>query len=106
VPTWVCLLRGVNLGNLRKLPMAQLRQALAAAGLSDVRTVLQSGNVVATAPLESPAQVSGLVADVIAAQFGLDVPVITRTPSQIEDVISGNPFGPEAPSATGGPSWP
>jgi uncharacterized protein (DUF1697 family) len=96
MPTWACLLRGVNLGNSRKLPMAQLRQALAAAVLADVRTFLQSGNVVVTAPLESRAEVSGLVGRVISAEFGLDVPVITRTPSEIEHVISGNPFSAEA----------
>lgn len=96
MPAWVCLLRGVNLGRLRKLPMAQLRPALAAAGLADVRTFLQSGNVIATAPLASRTEVSDVVHKVIAAEFHLDVPVITRTPSDIECVIAGNPFGAEA----------
>lgn len=45
--TWICLLRGVNLGAQNKLNMPALRAALTEAGLSDVRTYLQSGNVIA-----------------------------------------------------------
>jgi len=44
--TWVALLRAVNLGSRNKVPMAQLRRAMADAGYGDVRTVIASGNVV------------------------------------------------------------
>jgi uncharacterized protein (DUF1697 family) len=96
VATWVCLLRAVNLGRVRKVPMARLREALAAAGMTEVRTVLQSGNVIGQSPLESHAGVSDLVRNVIAAEFSLDVPVVTRAPAEIDDVITGNPFAAEA----------
>lgn len=92
MPTWVCLLRGVNLGEQRKLPMADLRDALMAAGVGAVRTYLQSGNVVAQSELRSPGDVSGLVRGVLAAEFSLDVPVVTRSPADIEQVIAANPF--------------
>jgi hypothetical protein len=61
VPTWLCLLRGVNLGRQRKLPMAALRDSLTAAGLTGVRTYLQSGNIIAESGLRTRAQVSHLV---------------------------------------------
>jgi uncharacterized protein (DUF1697 family) len=96
VPTWVCLLRAVNLGKQRKVPMAVLRQALTAAGMTGVRTYLQSGNVVAQSPLAAPEQVSALVRSVIAAEFSLDVPVITRRPADIDRVIAVNPFASQA----------
>ncbi len=96
VPVWVCLLRGVNLGKQRKLPMPALRGALTAAGMTDVRTYLQSGNVIAHSQLRAHRQVSDLVRAVIAAEFSLDVPVITRRPAQIDDVIASNPFPAEA----------
>jgi uncharacterized protein (DUF1697 family) len=51
VPAWVCLLRGVNLGKQRKLPMPALRDALVAAGTTGVRTHLQSGNIIIETPL-------------------------------------------------------
>jgi uncharacterized protein (DUF1697 family) len=96
VPAWVCLLRGVNLGKQRKLPMPVLRGALTAAGMTEVRTYLQSGNIVAQSQLRARSQVSDLVREVIAAQFSLDVPVITRRPAEIDDVIAANPFSVQA----------
>jgi uncharacterized protein (DUF1697 family) len=96
VPTWVCLLRAVNLGKQRKLPMPALRGALTAAGMTDVRIYLQSGNVIAHSQLQEHQQVSDLIRAVIAAQFSLDVPVITRRPAQIDDVIASNPFPAQA----------
>jgi uncharacterized protein (DUF1697 family) len=92
VPTWVCLLRGVNLGKQRKLPMPALRDSLVAAGLTGVRTYLQSGNIVAESLLRTHAQVARLVRTVIAADFSLDVPVITRRPAEIDRLIAANPF--------------
>jgi uncharacterized protein (DUF1697 family) len=96
VPIWVCLLRAVNLGRQRKLPMPALRDALTAAGMTDVRTYLQSGNVTARSPLQVREQVADLVHTVIAADFSLDVPVITRRPDEIDDVIAANPFPAQA----------
>ena len=94
--TWVCLLRAVNLGKQRKVSMPALRTALAAAGLTEVRTYVQSGNVIARSPLQAHQQVADLVRDVIATEFSLDVPVITRRPAEIDDVIAANPFPAQA----------
>ncbi len=92
MPAWVCLLRGVNLGKQRKLPMPALRDALVAAGTTGVRTYLQSGNIIIESPLRTHAQVARLVRTVIAANFSLDVPVITRRPTEIDGLIAANPF--------------
>ena len=72
--------------------MPALRDALTAAGMTEVRTYLQSGNIVAQSQLRQRSQVSDLVRAVIAAQFSLDVPVITRRPAEIDDVIAASPF--------------
>jgi uncharacterized protein (DUF1697 family) len=96
VPTWVCLLRAVNLGKQRKLSMPALRTALTAAGLTEVRTYLQSGNVIARSPLRAHQQVADLVRTVLATEFSLDVPVITRRPAEVDDVIAANPFPAQA----------
>jgi uncharacterized protein (DUF1697 family) len=94
--TWISLLRGVNLGKKRRLPMAALRTALTAAGLSEVRTYLQSGNVIAQSDLRSPEEISDLLNGVVAAAFYLDVPVMTRSPAELEQVIAQNPFTEQA----------
>ena len=46
MPTYVALLRGINLGSKRRVAMADLRELLEGLGYDDVRTHLQSGNVV------------------------------------------------------------
>jgi uncharacterized protein (DUF1697 family) len=95
VPTWVALLRAVNLGSHNKVSMPKLRDALGAEGFTDVRTYVNSGNVVLDSPLRSPAKVGRAVHDVILDHFGVDTPVMMRTGRQLADVLDWNPF-PEA----------
>jgi uncharacterized protein (DUF1697 family) len=92
VQTWVALLRAVNLGAHNKVSMPALREALSAAGCTDVRTYVNSGNVVLGSPLRSAAKVGQLVHDVIAEHFGVDTPVMMRTGPQLADVLDWNPF--------------
>ena len=62
----IALLRGINVGGHKKVPMAALREALEAAGFADVKTYVQSGNVALTAAERSPAKVGRAVAKAIA----------------------------------------
>ncbi len=72
--------------------MAVLRDSLTAAGMADVRTYIQSGNIVAGSPLRTHAQVSRLVRTVLATDFSVDLPVMTRRPAEIDRLIAANPF--------------
>jgi uncharacterized protein (DUF1697 family) len=92
VPTWVALLRAVNLGSHNKVSMPKLRDALAAEGFTAVKTYVNSGNVVLDSTLRSPAKVGQTVHDVILDHFGVDTPVIMRTGRQLAEVLSWNPF--------------
>lgn len=92
---WVSLLRGINLGSHNKVPMPALREALVEAGFRDVRTHLQSGNVVTTSRHRTPDRVAALVRGVVESRFGIDVPVVVRSPEQLRAVLEWNPF-PEA----------
>lgn len=96
MPTWVCLLRAVNLGKLNKVSMPLLRDALSATGFTDVRTYVQSGNVVLSSPTRTAATVSARVGSVLRETFELDTPVLVRTPQQLADVAAWNPFGGQA----------
>lgn len=96
MPTWICLLRGVNLGATNKLNMPALRTALSEAGLSEVRTYIQSGNVIMNSDLSQPDQIAQLVEKIISNQFGLDVPVIVRTPERLRQLANWCPFRNEA----------
>lgn len=95
--TYVILLRGVMPTGRNRVPMAELRAALAEAGFVDVRTYIQSGNVIARSHLDHAAA-RQLVHDVIGQKIGADITVITRTPEQIMRVLERNPFPDADPS--------
>src|SRR5882672_7260765 len=92
---WVSLLRAINLGPRNKVNMPALRTALEEAGFADVRTYVQSGNVITRSSHRSEARVSADVHDVVREHFGIDVAVVVRTPTQLRDVLRWCPF-PEA----------
>jgi uncharacterized protein (DUF1697 family) len=88
----VALLRGINLGPTRRVPMADLRVLLTDAGYGDVRTYVQSGNIVLSSPAK-PAQVQRDLQTLISQRFGFEVPVIVRSRSQLAAVVKANPLG-------------
>ena len=93
MPVYVALLRGVNVGGARKLPMKELAPALAELGLEDVVTYIQSGNVVFRAPSGGRAKLVSQIEQAIETAFGLDVTVMLRTPAELAKIVAANPFG-------------
>jgi uncharacterized protein (DUF1697 family) len=88
----LALLRGVNVGGKNKLPMRDLAGMFEDAGCVNVRTFLQSGNVVFAASSRVSARLAGVIASKISERFGYRTPVILRTAEQLRDVVSNNPF--------------
>jgi uncharacterized protein (DUF1697 family) len=97
--TWVLLLRAVNLGSVNKVSMPVLRERMAEAGFSDVRTYVQSGNIVASSKHRSETSVAKDLQDLIQQDFGVDTPVIVRTPKQMAAVLAKDPFPDEVAAA-------
>jgi uncharacterized protein (DUF1697 family) len=89
--TYIILLRGVMPTGKNKVLMAPLRAALEASGLEEVRTYIQSGNVVARSNLRQ-SQLETLVHEVIEERFGGDIAVLARTASSFQDILKRNPF--------------
>ena len=89
---FVALLRGINVGRNRRIRMADLRAALAEAGFEDVRTLLQSGNVVLSRPGATAGDVVEDVERAVRARFGHDVPVLVRTADELADVVARSPL--------------
>lgn len=90
--TYVALLRGINVGGKHKLPMKDLAEVFSESKCKDVRTYIQSGNVVFCAP---PEQVKRLASDLekkLEARFGFPVPIIIRSHQQLTNVVQANPF--------------
>lgn len=92
MPVWVSLLRGVNLGARNQVNMPKLRIALEEAGFEAVRTYVQSGNVVTKSRHRNPKKVADEVRSVVADTFGVDVPVVVRSPAELRALLDWNPF--------------
>lgn len=90
----VALLRGINVGGIRKVPMARLRELCAGLGWAEVRTYIQSGNVIFSA-IGEPAVLERALEQAIAAEFGFEIAVIVRSAAGWRLYPPANPF-PEA----------
>ena len=87
----VALLRGINLGPRNRVAMPELRDLLSAAGFKDVRTYVQSGNVVLASDAD-PAELEAEVERLIAERFDLEVGVVVRTGGELAEVVARNPL--------------
>jgi uncharacterized protein (DUF1697 family) len=89
--THLALLRGINVGGKNALAMKDLARMFADAGCTEVRTFIQSGNVVFRPPAKAP-KLSEAIAAKIDKRFGYRVPVILRTSQQMARIVRDNPF--------------
>lgn len=92
MPVVVAMLRGINVGGAGKLPMAQLREVIAGRGYDDVRTYIQSGNVVCRSPLADTDAIADDLRRAVRSSTGLDPEVHVRTVDELEALVAGNPF--------------
>jgi uncharacterized protein (DUF1697 family) len=83
----VAFLRGVNLAGHKIVKMAELKAACESLGLEDVRTYLQSGNVVFRGKAKAEE-----IARAVRERTGVDARVVLRTAAELRKVIEGNPF--------------
>ncbi|MDQ6827929.1 MAG: DUF1697 domain-containing protein [Gemmatimonadota bacterium] len=90
--THLALLRGINVGGKNKLPMSDLLDLFAEAGCRDVRTYIQSGNVIFTAEPAVVTPLPGRITARIQERFGYRVPVVMRTAEELGDIVRHNPF--------------
>ncbi len=89
--TYVVLLRGVTPKGKNKVPMAQLRLILTEAGFDNVRTYIQSGNVLVNTKL-SAKEIEMLVHELIKQYIGAYISVVVRTREQLSKILKENPF--------------
>jgi uncharacterized protein (DUF1697 family) len=87
----ILLLRGINLAARNRIAMADLRGVLEDAGFDDVRTYLQSGNVVVASKAKSD-DVARKTERLIAKHFGLDIAVVARSRAQLAKIVERNPL--------------
>ena len=89
---YVALLRGINVGGKNVIRMADLRACLEADGFGDVRTYIQSGNVLFSAS-GSPATLTARLERTLSAGFGYEATVAVRSARQLRAIVDAAPEG-------------
>ncbi len=92
MPTYIAMLRGVNVGPHKRMKMEKLRACCQKLGFADVKTYIQSGNIVVRAAKSSEATVASRISGGILSQFGFSVEVIARSLEDFREVVERNPL--------------
>lgn len=91
--TYLLLLRGINVGGHKKVPMSDLKKMLSEMGCKNSKTFLNSGNVVFEAKEEKEKELKEKIAKKLEKTFGFEIPVLLRSKPEIEDILKKDPFG-------------
>jgi uncharacterized protein (DUF1697 family) len=92
MPTYVAMLRGINVGPGKIVKMERLRASFEALGFGGVRTYVQSGNVIFESEQKSPTESSNKIEEKIQHTFGFRVPVLVKTSKEMAQIVSDNPL--------------
>lgn len=89
---YIAFLRGINLGSTHKVPMGELRKCFEALGFTDVKTLLNSGNVLFSSDETDEVSFGKKIQDNLAKTFGFSVDTLIRTQKDIQEMVEKNPF--------------
>lgn len=90
--TYIALLRGINVSGKNQIRMEELKARMLEINLENVRTYIQSGNLIFNHIGSSHTEFESMIADKIATDFGFNVPVMVKTAVEIDEAIENNPF--------------
>jgi uncharacterized protein (DUF1697 family) len=85
-------LRGINVGGNKKVPMSDLKNAFEELGFTDVKTLLNSGNVAFSSNEKDTRLTAQKIEDKLELTFGFKIPVIVRTGEEIKSLVNFDPF--------------
>jgi len=95
----VALLRGINVGRAKRVAMADLRKLLGDLGFAQVRTVLNSGNVVYDGGKVAPAEAAARIEEALVLKLGVAARVTVLSASQFAELVEQNTLAPAADAA-------
>ncbi len=98
MPTWIVLIRGINVGG-RVLPMKRLVELMETAGCSDVRTYIQSGNAVCKSKTSDATTLGTKIGKAILASEGYEPKVMVLSKEALAAAAKGNPYPTTVPKA-------
>ena len=90
--TQIALIRGINVGRAKRIAMSELRALVEELGYGDVRTLLNSGNIVFTTPRAAPGNAAGRIEKAIAERLGVSARVTVLSAVELSAAVGGNPL--------------
>lgn len=90
--TYISLLRGINVSGQKSIKMSELSKTYGELGFANIKTYLQSGNVIFEAEDQAISDLEEQIYRQINLSFGYDVPVIALTVDILTHIVKNNPF--------------
>jgi len=90
--TYIVLLKGINVGGHKKVPMAELCELLTKSGFKNVQTYIQSGNIILRSLEENTQKIEEVIKNAILDYFGFEVSVLAKTKSDLIRIFDESPF--------------
>lgn len=88
---YIAFLRGVNISGKNKVPMAELKKGFEEIGFAEVKTYLNSGNVIFSSDKDDMEKITNRIETMIKRQFGFDLPVFVISKKALEDILAHAP---------------
>jgi uncharacterized protein (DUF1697 family) len=98
--TYIALLKGINVGGHKKVPMADLRELLTKSGFENVQTYIQSGNVILQSSKSDISVIEKNIQESIMDHFGFEISVLVKTRSDLNRIFNDSPFSEEKKKAS------
>jgi len=90
--TYIVLLKGINVGGHKKVPMAELRESLTKSGFQNVQSYIQSGNVLLQSKIGDISTIEIGIEKTIKDDFGFEVSVLVKTRQELHCIFDNSPF--------------
>lgn len=88
---YIAFLRGINISGKNKVPMAELKQGFERLDYTEVKTYLNSGNVIFSSDEADTIKTTSRIEEMIKNQFRLDIPVFVISKEELEDILHHAP---------------
>lgn len=92
MPTFISILRGINVSGQKLIKMEALKEMYEKLGFTSIQTYIQSGNVVFRSENSDPVSLEKMISQQILKSTGFEVPVIVLDLADLKEIISNNPF--------------
>jgi uncharacterized protein (DUF1697 family) len=90
--TYISILRGINVSGQKLIKMSDLQELFSALGYKNIKTYIQSGNVIFQSTKKNTAALATEISKAITANYQFTVPVLVKSKQEIEETIKHNPF--------------